>query len=123
MAIALNMVHVGLSPFAVTQINGDVTTSIVAAGTTQGTATVLGSAINDVATCPSNAGVQLPANATTPADFITVYNGGANTLKVYGLTGDAINNGSANGSFSVATTKSADFVRVSATAWRAVLSA
>ena len=65
MAIALNIIHLGESPFVVQQMQGDVDNTKVPAGTTLGTATQLGAAINDLATTPSGAGVLLPSNATS----------------------------------------------------------
>lgn len=122
MAIALNIIHLGESPFTTTQIQGDVSTSVLPAGTTQATAAQMSAAINDIATTPTNTGVLLPGSASTPGDSIFVYNGGANTLKVYGASTESINSGGAGAAFSVATTKSAEFLRMTATAWRALLS-
>lgn len=62
---------------------------VSAAGTTQGTATLLSSLINRITTVGANAGVVLPASAA--GLIITVINSGANTLSVYPDTGSTIN--------------------------------
>lgn len=59
----------------------DVGVSISAAGTTQATATLLFSGINWITTAAANSGVILyPGN---PGTSQTVYNAGANAVKVY----------------------------------------
>jgi len=124
MAIALNIIHLGESPFVVQAIQGDVNNSILPAGTTLATATALGSAINDIATTPTGTGVTLPANATTLGDEIFIYNGAAsNALKVYpALATENINSASAGTAFSIAAGKSASFTRTQNLTWRAILS-
>lgn len=72
------------------------TYGIVAAGTTQGTATPLASVLNQIDTVPSNTGVNLPLSTGrhgTPCQFCVIYNNGANPLSVYGFQGstDTIN--------------------------------
>ena len=60
----------------------DTATSVSAAGTTQGTATELSAADNEVTTVASGAGVVL-SSKLAPGDLQTVFNAGANALKVY----------------------------------------
>lgn len=69
---------------------GLVATSVSAAGTTQGTATELTAADNEVTTVASNAGVVLN-RLLAPQEEMTVFNAGANVLKVYPPTGMSIN--------------------------------
>lgn len=67
----------------------DAVLSISAAGTVQGTATLLIAGLNQVTTVASGAGVVLfPANEGC---LQVVFNGGANALKVYPPLGGAIN--------------------------------
>lgn len=101
----------GISPFAATNITGDISSALTAAGTNKATALLLASAENYVSITSSGKGVMLPAMAQ--GDDVSVYNGGANTLLVYTNTGsDTITNGSANGGFSIATMRSANFSKV-----------
>lgn len=122
MAVVSRIMAAGLAPLAAVNIVGDFTGSLAALGSSQGTALLLSSAVNNVTTTTASTGVQLPGNVAV-GDCIEVSNQGASTLSVYGQTGDAIQGGSANAAFSVATNKSAIFRRVSSTAWTAILSA
>jgi hypothetical protein len=83
----INGVTVG--PFSA---SGNLTTEtgIVAAGTTQGTATALNSGYNvhAVTTVSSGTGVELPATSANRFDI--VINAGTNALKVYPVTGSQI---------------------------------
>lgn len=65
-------------------------TSISAAGTTQGTATQLYAEDNEVSTVASGAGVVMNA-LLQPGEVQTVFNVGANLLKVYPPLGMGIN--------------------------------
>src|ERR1700722_11331996 len=87
-----------------------------AAGTTQGTATLLGGGVGYVSiVSASGKGVQLPA--CDPNSSVFVYNGGANAMFVYGQTGEAIGAGSANAGFNIPTKKGCEFVKCTATVW------
>ena len=72
----------GIQGLAVTAIGADTAASLSAAGTTQGTATELTATDNEIATVAANAGVVL-ASKLAPGDEQTVYNAGANPLKIY----------------------------------------
>ena len=63
---------------------------VVAAGTTQATATLLVNGMNGILTAAAGSGVILNANSLT-SDCQVVYNGGANAVKVYPPTGGKIN--------------------------------
>ena len=67
----------------------DVGVSITAAGTTQATATLIINGIGWITTAPANSGVLL--NFTNVGTSQTVYNGGANPVKVYPPLGAQIN--------------------------------
>lgn len=77
--------------------------SIVAAGTTQGTATVLqtGIGLYNVITTPAGTGVILPVSQAGQETVLA--NNGANALLVYPFTGEKINALAINAGFSVAT--------------------
>lgn len=123
MPILDQVIGSGISPFAATAITGGVTTlALTSTNTSQATAQLLGSGTGYVSICSSSGRtVQLPACG--PSSSVTIYNGGANAVNVYGQTGDAIQNGSANAAFAIASHKAATFTRVTATAWGANLSA
>ena len=63
---------------------------VVAAGTTQATATLLYNGMNGILTAASGSGVILHANSLT-SDCQVVYNGGANPVNVYPPSGSKIN--------------------------------
>lgn len=72
------------------------TYGITAAGTTQATATQLGSVLNQVDTASSSTGVNLPNSSgrrTTPFQHCMIVNNGANAITVYAYQGgsDTIN--------------------------------
>ncbi len=71
-----------------------ITTGISAAGSTQGTATVLNSSFNEVTTVTSGQGVKLPSPES--GEMVIVANQGANSLNIYPDSGHSINNLSAN---------------------------
>ena len=79
---------------AVASICQDVTSGIVAAGTTQGTATALTSTLNGLGTVAAGSGVVLYAGSA--GDCQIVYNAGLNPVNVYPPTGAKINQIAAN---------------------------
>ncbi|NBW10902.1 MAG: hypothetical protein EBR82_23020 [Caulobacteraceae bacterium] len=121
MPIVQRIMGSGIPAQAAQNINGDWSGALTATGSSQATALLLGSVVNSVTTTAASTGVQLPA--TSPGDWVYVHNSGANTLSVYGQTGDAIQSGAANAAFSVAANKGALFFRVSTTLWGAILTA
>ena len=112
----------GIPGLAVQALCQDALTGISAAGTTQGTATALTNAVNFISTVTANTGVILPANSTA-GDSVFIYNGGANSLKVYPTSGASINQLSANASVTLATNTGLILFCGSTTQWGAVLSA
>lgn len=80
----------GLSNLAVNAICKDTAAGVSAAGTTQGTATELKAADNEVTTVADGAGVVL-SSAISAGDTQSVFNAGANPLKVYPPSGMKIN--------------------------------
>lgn len=97
-------------------------TGLTAAGTGQSDALEVTARINYVSTVAANTGVKL--SSVSGAGFgQTVYNGGANPLKVYPNTGAAINGLAANAGMILAVKTSCRFECVSATQWIGNLSA
>src|SRR3990167_8189843 len=81
----------GLPGLAVQAIGQDIATGITAAGTIQSDATELTSAVNVVGTVAAGSGVILYRNSV-PVDSQWIFNGGANPLNVYPISGAKINN-------------------------------
>lgn len=100
----------------------DVGTSISAAGTTQGTATELTAADNELTTVAAGSGVALSASLAA-GDSQTVFNAGANAVKVYPPSGMKINALAANAPMTLATNTGCIFKCVSTTRVFGVLSA
>lgn len=100
----------------------DTETAISAAGTTQGTATELSAADSEVTTVASGAGVVL-SSKLAPGDTQSVFNAGANALKVYPTSGMKINSLSANAPMLLATNTGCIFKCISTTRIFGVLSA
>lgn len=100
----------------------DVATSVSAAGTTQGTATELTAADSELTTVGAGAGVVLSAQLAS-GDQQTVFNAGANAVKVYPPSGMKINALAANAPMTLATNTGCIFKCVSTTRVFAVLSA
>ena len=100
----------------------DVQTAISAAGTTQGTATELSATDNEVSTVSAGAGVVLSSKLAA-GDEQTVFNAGANALKVYPPSGMKINALAANVAMTLSTNTGVYFKCVSTTRVFGVLSA
>ena len=109
------------SPVAVALLQ-DVATSVSAAGTTQGTATELTAADSEVTTVAAGSGVVLSSNLAA-GDQQSVFNAGANALRVYPPTGMSINALAANAYMTLATNTGVWFKCVSTTRVFGVLSA
>ena len=90
-------------------------TALSAAGTTQGTATVLTASFNVVSTVSASQGVSLPAPEA--GEILLIANQGANTLSVYPASGHSINNLSTNASQSLATDTRRLYFATSSTKW------
>lgn len=100
----------------------DTATAISAAGTTQGTATELGATDNEVTTVSVGAGVVLSSQLSA-GDEQSVYNAGANALKIYPPSGMKINSLATNAPVTLGTSTAIIFKCVSTTRVFAVLSA
>ena len=100
----------------------DVATSLSAAGTTQGTATELTAADSELTTVGAGSGVVLSSKLSA-GDSQSVFNAGANAVKVYPPTGMKINSLAANAPMTLATNTGCIFKCVSTTRVFGVLSA
>ena len=112
----------GLSNFLAACVCADTQASISAAGTTQGTATELTAADNELTTVGAGSGVAL-ASAIAAGDSQTVFNAGANAVKVYPPVGMKINALATNAPMLLATNTGCIFKCVSTTRVFGVLSA
>lgn len=122
MPLKQNLMGVGMPAAHANLIVGAVDGgALTATGTNQATALLMSRSFNYFGTVSASTGAQLPA--CDPGDSVIVANGGLQTLSVYGQTGDAIDGGSVNAAFSVATNTTAIFYRCTATAWVVNLSA
>jgi hypothetical protein len=94
--------------------------ALVAAGTNQATALKLTAAVNVFGTVAAGTGGALPA--PTPGAVVTIVNGGANTLAVYGNGADTIDgNPGATGTTLTVAHRVATFYAVSTSAWISAL--
>ena len=100
----------------------DTATSVSAAGTTQGTATELTAACSEVTTVASGAGVALSSKLAA-GDEQSVFNAGANALRIYPPSGMKINALASNAAMLLATNTGCLFKCVSSTRVFGVLSA
>lgn len=90
-------IFVTVSAAAAGSSRWSMTTGIVAAGSTQATATAITDVINSVDTVAASTGVRLPA--AIKGQFISVSNHGANTLNVYPATGETVEGLATNAPF------------------------
>lgn len=95
-----------------------IATGISAAGTTQGTATVLTKSFNEVTTVAASSGVALPSPEA--GEIVVVANQGANALSVYPASGHSINSLSANAAQSLATDTRRIFFALTTSKWYAL---
>ena len=112
----------GLSLPLAAAICKDTAAALSAAGTTQGTATELTAADNELTTVGAGSGVAL-ASAIASGDSQTVFNAGANAVKVYPPSGMKINSLAANAPMLLATNTGCLFKCISATRVFGILSA
>lgn len=120
---SLNRLMASGLPALAANLLGENTTpvSIIGAGASAGNATAVTAPFTYVTTAASNTGIILKNAGNQPPNVI--YNGGANTLKVYPATGEKINNGTATtGALSIPTTKAAILIGTE-NAWIGIVSA
>jgi hypothetical protein len=112
----------GLNGITVQALCQDVNTGISAAGTAQGDATELTSDVNVLSTVASGSGVIL-YSLSVPRDEQTIFNGGANPVIVYPVSGAKINNLSTNAGVILATNTTLRLIMVTLTKHIGILSA
>jgi hypothetical protein len=120
--ITQQIIGSGISATAAANISGSVSvpSALVATGTNQATALVLGSAYSRIITAAAGTGVT-PLPQAAPGDEYYVYNGGANAILFYPPGSDTIN--AAATSFSIASGKSVILTKDDTTHWSSLLSA
>lgn len=102
-------------------IVGTVSNGLTAAGSTQGTATVLTLEDNHVfTTVAAGTGAVFQSNQYAAGDGVRVSNYGANALLLYPASGGTISNGSANTPISIAAGAQANLFCVSGNDWSAI---
>ncbi len=122
MALASDIMKGGVSAFSAQAINGQVNSSVSAAGTLISDATDLIASINVVTTAAASSGVQLPSGMI--GDEVEILNIGANPVTVYpDSTSGRINSLSAGSGFLLAANTSVKCRKFTATRWSAYLSA
>lgn len=102
--------------YAASTAGTTVATGLVAAGTTQATALVLVAGWNEIDTVAVNTGVMIPALGAGLAS--TVFNEGANSLKVYPPVGGQIDALGVNVPYPLAASKMQSLFQLTATQWR-----
>ena len=100
----------------------DTLTAISAAGTSQGTATELTTADSEITTAGAGSGCIL-SSQLAPGDLQSVFNAGANAVKIYPPTGFQINALAANAPMLLGVNTACFYKCVSSTRVYAVLSA
>lgn len=100
MPLAQRLAAAGLSAAASQAILGTVAASFTAAGSNQGGAPLLPADTTNVTAGGAGTGVILPV--MNQSDSLEVYNGTGAALLLYPPTGAAINGGSANAAYSIA---------------------
>lgn len=120
--IGVKVFSAGLSIPLMACMCKDTATSISAAGTTQGTATELVAADSEITTVASGSGVIL-SSLLSAGDQQTVFNAGANAMKVYPPSGFMINSLSTNAPMLLSVNTGCIFKCISTTRVFGVLSA
>ena len=122
MAQKQNLMGSGISGVAADNIVGTVASGLTATGSSQTDAYAITADVNEFTTVAASTGARLPASRNV-GDSIFFYSIGAQTLTVYPPVGETINAIAAGSGFSVATAKTAVFVKVNATRWASLLTA
>lgn len=121
MPLSANVLQGGFSGGGARSIVGGATNNAVsAAGTTQGTATAINADVVNVSTVASGAGVVLPL---VGHGSMTVYNSGANALKIYPPSGAQINGLGSNAAMTLPTSTCVTLTWITSTQIVANLSA
>jgi len=124
MALATDLMGVGLQQEQAVRLGYSDATAVTAAGTTTGTATPLNGSVTNVAltTAASQTGLRLPANAELMSVYI-VRNVAATAANIYPHTGGSINASAQDAAVTLAQNLARIFIRVAADRWVSFLSA
>jgi hypothetical protein len=95
-----------------------VSPAVVAAGSTQATATALTRPINNITTVPASSGVILPV--ATPGMRVMIRNATVTTVRIYPNSGAQINTLGTNIQLNLETLTNIEFVAFTATQWYTV---
>lgn len=122
MASAVNLVTLGMAP-QLAQLDGLISAAITAAGTTSSDATACGQGVSAfILTASGSDGIRM--NSAVPLlTPMWVLNTSGSNGKIYPHTGGTVNGGSTDGGETIATTTAQIWIRLSSTAWAAVLGA
>lgn len=99
--LTTRLIASGFSTGQAQAIVGDAGLSLTAAGTNQATALQLVSPVNIFGTVAAGTGCILPTNPS-PGDTVSIFNGGANPLTIYPVSGGYLNNQAANAPLTLA---------------------
>ena len=122
MALSWKVMGAGVPELFVRAGWKDVNATVSAAGTNQATATELKEETNYVSTVASGTGVILSSLASA-GDEQTVYNAGANPLKIYPQSGAKINQIATNSPHVLPPYTMCEYFKVTATRWIGQMSA
>lgn len=122
MPILDHVIGTGISPFTAGSIVGGPTT-LLPAGTSLATGTLIGSGkVNVAIVSSSGKGLVLPA--CSPGSSVFIYNGGANTLTLYpNIASEKINAIAAGSGFALASNKALEAAKLTSTQWATILTA
>jgi hypothetical protein len=115
MALSGDLIGLGFPPKLSGQV-GNLPSAKTGVGTAQSGATAITTNFTVLTTSSGQTAFQLPAVKAGSGPYI-MSNANSDTALIYGQTGETIQGGSANASFSVAQNKTAMFFKTSATAW------
>lgn len=121
MATAADIMKGGFSAGGAAAINGQVSSAMTGAGTTQGDATAITASVSVFTTTAASTGGVLTDSMI--GDEYDIMNLGANSLTVYPPSGGRINAIATNGGFTLATNTAVKVKKFTATRWMAWLSA
>lgn len=101
MSLSYKVMSAGVPGLFVEAAFKDVTTGLAATGSSQSDALQVTNRYNAFSTVAASTGAILDSQISA-GDWQVIYNGGANTLKVYPISGASINAGAANAAYSLA---------------------
>lgn len=124
MALAVDLMGVGLPQEQANRLGLSNATAVTAAGTTTGAATVLDASVTNVSltAASSQTGLRLPADAELFSTYL-VRNVSSTTANIYPNTGGYLNAGSQDGAVTLAQNLGRLFIYVGSSRWLSFLTA